>query len=155
MCGPLHVIPLLGWFPPVIYTLVNLYLVNTWSLPFWSPTLLVPVTPPWSPLPVIHFPCETLPFWSNQFPLLLWFPNPVIHYHRDALIGQSYTLVMFHPCYVFAYPFGPLPLSSTTLIIPIWIFMGTIHIKKKTTHGYINIGVWKIYWTLCICSFSE
>ncbi len=24
--------------------------------------------------------------------------------------------------------------------------MGTMHIEKKTTHGYI-IGVWKIYWT--------
>ena len=27
--------------------------------------------------------------------------------------------------------------------------MGTIHIEKKTTHGYI-IGVWKIYWTHCM-----
>ena len=32
--------------------------------------------------------------------------------------------------------------------------MGTVHIEKKTTHGYI-IGVWKIYWTHCICSFRS
>ncbi len=48
----------------------------------------------------------------------------------------------------------PIP-ETMTPIYEYWhVFMGTIHMEKKTTHGYI-IGVWKIYWTHCILEFAQ